>query len=263
MKLGTEKMISRKEAPIGWMIFNNPARHNAISLEMWEAIPVIVEGFEQDPQIRVVVLKGAGASAFVAGADISEFEKQRSGRHVSTYDERTRAAGRRLALCEKPTIAMIRGFCIGGGVAISLCCDIRIASDDSTFAVPAARLGLGYAVDGIKNLLDVVGPAFTKEILFTARHFTSAEALEMGLINRVIEERGLEDYVRDYCRRIAENAPLTIGAVKKILTELVNQPESYDRSMCNDLVTACFASEDYREGRRAFMEKRKPVFKGV
>jgi enoyl-CoA hydratase/carnithine racemase len=210
----------------------------------------------------VVVLRGAGEKAFVAGADISEFEKLRMGSKVSSYDERSAAATERLILCEKPIIAMIHGFCIGGGVAISLCCDIRIASDNSRFGIPAAKLGLGYAVAGIRNLMDIVGPGFTKEILFTARQFNAEEARHMGLIHRVVEEPLLEDYVRDYCRRIGENAPLTIRAVKKTVGALSRRPESFDRSICESLVRACFESEDYREGQRAFMEKRKPRFRG-
>jgi enoyl-CoA hydratase/carnithine racemase len=262
MKLDTEKMIAHKDGAIGWVVFNNPERRNAVSVEMWDAIPVILEAFEQDPEVRVVALKGAGDRAFVAGADISEFETQRTGQNILSYDERAGAASKSLISCEKPTIAMIRGFCIGAGVNISLCCDVRIASDNSRFAIPAARLGLGYRTAGIKNLMDVVGPAFAKEILFTARQFSAAEALDMGLINRVVEEDALEEYARDYCRRIAENAPLTIRAAKEIVGQLSNRPESYDEDRCSELVRTCFESEDYTEGRRAFMEKRKPIFKG-
>ena len=262
MELPTDKIIAEKEHHIGWLIFNNPERRNAISLEMWQAIPVVLNDFESDPNIRVIVLKGAGGKAFVAGADISEFEKQRSTwEDVEHYDKQTQNAWKSLSTVSKPTIAMVRGFCVGGGVAIAISCDLRIASEDSQFAIPAAKLGLGYKYAGLKTLTDLVGPSFAKEVLFTARLFSSSEALTMGLVNRVTYNDELEKYTRDYCQTIARNAPLTVKAVKQIVREVV-KPEGPDQELCARVVKGWFESEDYIEGRRAFMEKRRPVFQG-
>ncbi len=187
ISLPTEKMLARIEGPIGWMTFNNPARRNAVSLEMWEAIPTILDRFENDPAVRVIVLHGAGDAAFVAGADISQFEKTRSSPESNAqYDHALEDASRRLYECSKPTIAMIHGYCIGGGVAIAVCCDLRIAADSAKFGIPAVRLGLGYGHKGVKKLMDLVGPSYTKEIFFTARHFSAAEAQIMGLVNCVL-----------------------------------------------------------------------------
>lgn len=259
----TEKLLAEKDGAIGWMIFNNPERHNAVGVEMWQAIPAAMDAFESDPEIRVIVLRGAGEKAFISGADISQFEKQRnSAEQVQAYEEIAEEAQRRLTYAKKPTIGMIRGWCIGGGVGVALTTDLRIAGEGAKFGVPAARLGLGYRVSGIKKLADVVGPANAREIFFTARHFTAAEAMGMGLVNRVVPDDELESYVRGYCERIADNAPLTIMSVKKILSELSKPHAGIDRGYCDDLVAECFASEDYREGRTAFMEKRKPQFKG-
>jgi enoyl-CoA hydratase len=260
--LATENMLAEIDGPIGWMTFNKPARRNAVSLDMWEAIPVILNRFEQDPAVRVVVLKGAGEQAFVSGADISQFEKARSSQQSNAhYEEVSGTASRRLIACTKPTIAMIRGFCIGGGLAIAVGCDIRIANEGARFGIPAARLGLGYGAAGVKKLMELVGPSFTKEIFFTARHFSAAEASEMGLVNRVLPDDSLEAYTRQYCSTIADNAPMTMHALKRTVGELV-RGEKADLAACENLVKACFDSQDYIEGRRAFMEKRRPVFRG-
>jgi enoyl-CoA hydratase len=259
----SERMIAEKDGAIGWMIFNNPERRNALSLDMWQAMPVILEHFERDPDVRVVVLKGAGDKAFVSGADISQFEKQRSSAEsIAQYDKIAEVANAKLQDYRKPVIAMIHGFCIGGGVGVALHCDLRIAADSARFGVPAARLGLGYRWAGVKKLVDLVGPSFAKEIFFTARHFSAAEALAMGLINRAVPEAELESYVRNYCALIAENAPLTMEAVKGVVSELAKPGAQIDRAHCEALVARCFDSQDYIEGRRAFMEKRRPVFSG-
>jgi enoyl-CoA hydratase/carnithine racemase len=262
--LETDRMIGRIEGPIGWMTFNNPERRNAVSSDMWAAMGTIMQVFEEDPAVRVIVLRGAGDKAFVSGADISQFEKQRSSPEtVAKYDAVSGHAQKLLTDCTKPTIAMIQGYCIGGGLGIAVGCDLRIAAEGSKFGVPAARLGLGYAADGVKKLLDLVGPAFTREIFYTARHFTAEEALAMGLVNRVVPEAELEPYVRGYCETIAANAPLTMRTLNRTVTELLRSSPAFDRELCARLVAECFASQDYIEGRRAFMEKRKPVFRGV
>jgi len=260
----TERMIAEKDGAIGWMMFNNPERRNALSLDMWQAIPVILEDFERDPAIRVIVLRGQGEKAFISGADISQFEQQRSSAEsVAEYDRIAEGAGNALQASRKPTIAMIRGYCIGGGLGVAVQCDMRVAAEGARFAVPAARLGLGYRWGGVKKLVDLVGPAYAKEIFYTARQFTAAEAQQMALVNRVLPDAELEGYVRNYCALIAENAPLTMEAVKGVIAELARPGAEIDRAKCEAMVARCFASQDYVEGRRAFMEKRKPVFTGA
>ncbi len=262
MKTSTERMIARKDGPIGWMQFNNPARHNAVSVDMWKAVPEIMAEFGKDDAIRVVVLSGTGGNAFISGADISEFEQKRSSREaVLEYNRIAGLANAAIIGFSKPTIAMIQGYCIGGGVGVALCCDLRIATEGSTFAVPAAKLGLGYAYEGIKRLVDIVGPSFAKEIFYTARRFDASEARAMGLVNRVVPTADIETYVRDYAASIGNNAPLTIRAVKLCVNEATKDPEARNLAAAQAAVDACFASEDYVEGRKAFLEKRKPVFR--
>lgn len=259
----TDKMIARKEGAIGWMIFNNPARHNAVSLDMWQAVPAILDAFEADPEIRTIVLTGAGEKSFVAGADISQFEQTRSSPDkVQEYEDISTTAFDRIASCNLPTIAMIDGYCIGGGLGIALACDLRIAAEGSTFGIPAAKLGLAYPLSSTKRLVDVVGPSSAKEIFFTARRFTHSEALDMGLINRVIPKVELDAYVRSSCAQIDDNAPLTVQNEKKIIDEIVRTSDDFNAHACMRLIAECFGSDDYAEGRAAFMEKRKPVFKG-
>jgi enoyl-CoA hydratase/carnithine racemase len=259
----TERMIAEIDGPIGWLVFNNPSRRNAVSLDMWQAIPEILVHYERDPAVRVIVLRGAGDKSFVSGADISEFEKNRSSPEaVARYDEIGARAQQRIEGASKPTIAMIQGFCMGGGVGVALSCDLRIASESAQFGIPAARLGISYRLSGVKKLLDLVGPAYAKEIFFTARRFTAAEAHGMGLVNRVLPDAELEGFVRSYCATIAENAPLSLIASKGIIAEMTKLSADVDRARCEALVKVCFDSEDYVEGRRAFMEKRKPQFKG-
>lgn len=263
LDLPTTKMIGRIEGGIGWMTFNNPERRNAVSLEMWAGMSAILERFAADDTVRVVVLNGAGGRAFVSGADISQFEQQRSSpESIAQYDAVAGEAGRRLAAIGKPTIAMINGYCIGGGLGIAIGCDLRFAAADAKFGVPATRLGLGYGASGVKKLMDLVGPAYAKEIFYTARHFTADEALAMRLVNRVFPVDALEQAVRATCATIADNAPLTMRAVKIAVEEMSRPSPEVDHERCDAAVRACFDSADYIEGRRAFMEKRRPVFQG-
>ncbi len=259
----TDKMLARKEGGVGYLTFNNPERHNAMSLEMWEALNGYLADFAADSAVRVVVLTGAGGKAFVSGADISKFESERSSKEaIDRYNVAVDKANTAVYEFPKPTIAMIRGYCIGGGVGLALCCDLRICSDNSKFGVPAAKLGLGYGYSGIKKLVDLVGPSFAKEIFFTARQFTAAEAQVMGLVNRVLPDGEVEGYVKTYAETISGNAPLTVDSVKFIVGQTVKPESQRDLKKCEDLVAQCFASKDYIEGRTAFMEKRKPNFTG-
>jgi enoyl-CoA hydratase len=259
----TSKMIAEKDGAIGRLIFNNPARHNAVSLDMWQAVAQIMDDFNSDDAIRVIVVTGAGGKAFVSGADISEFKEKRASEEAAAAYAKV-SEGARLKLQEtlKPTIAMIRGYCIGGGLATALNCDIRVAAEGSKFGIPAAKLGLGYAYDGIRKLIDIVGPAYAREIFYTARQFSGEEALQMGLINRLVPDGELEDTVKNYCDTIAANAPLTIRSAKIAVREALKDAGERDMELCRRAVAECFASEDYTEGRTAFMEKRRPVFKG-
>src|SRR6266404_5030524 len=259
----TDKMLSRKVGRTGYMIFNNPERHNAVSFDMWEAASRIMGDFAKDDDVRVVVITGAGGKAFVSGADISKFESERANEEAQTrYNEMVAKANDALYEFPKPTIAMVRGYCIGGGLGLAVCCDLRIASENSRFAVPAAKLGLGYAYPGIKRLADLVGPSFAKEIFYTARQFDAAEAVAMGLVNRVRPAAEIEEYVKGYAAMIGANAPLTLAAVKLCVSEYVKEPGERDLAACQAAVDRCFASQDYVEGRTAFMEKRKPAFRG-
>lgn len=261
--MATDKMIAEKNGAVGRVIFNNPARHNAVSLEMWEATNEIMEDFLKDDAIRVIVLTGAGGKAFVSGADISKFEDERANKDaVEKYGAAVARAYNAIHHAVKPTIAMIHGYCIGGGLGLAVCCDLRICADNAQFAIPAAKLGLGYGFNNLRKLVEVVGPSFAKEIFFTARRFSAEEARIMGLVNRVVPQAELESYVQGYADTIAANAPLTVVSVNRIINEIMKDPEDRDLAMCEQVVRACFESQDYIEGRQAFMEKRKPAFVG-
>jgi len=257
------KLIARRENGLGWLIFNNPERRNALSLAMWQGITEIVREFEADPAVRVIVLKGEGEKAFTAGADISRFESERgTPEGVIAYEKATREAYSAVRQAAKPTIARIHGFCMGGGMAMAISCDLRVAAQGAVFGIPAARLGVGYAYEAVKTLVDLVGPSFAKEVLYTARQFTTDEALAMGLINRAVPPEALDGAVADMAGRIAENAPLTIAAVAAAVADLLAEPAQRDRAAVDEMVATCFASADFEEGRTAFLEKRKPNFRG-
>ena len=260
----TDKMLSRKEGGVGIVTFNNPERLNAVSLDMWEATKRILDDFAADDAIRVVVLTGAGGKAFVSGADISRFQSERANLEAArSYSAKSEAAYNSIYEFPKPTIAMIRGYCIGGGLGLATCCDLRIATDNSRFAVPAAKLGIGYGYVGLRRLVDIVGPAFAKEIFYTARQFDAREALAMGLINRAVPSDQLETYVKTITDMICANAPLTIQAVKFTVGEILKDEGKRNIARTVEMVEKCFVSRDYNEGRSAFMEKRKPVFTGT
>lgn len=263
MELKTKKMLAHIEDGIGWVTFNQPEKRNAISLEMWTALGEILEAFHHDPRVRVVVMSGAGGQAFVSGADISEFDQERGNAvQRKRYGEIAATANRWLANIEKPMIAMIEGFCIGGGLATALNADVRFATPNSTFGIPAARLGLGYELSGLKALVELVGPANARDIMISARYFGAEEALKMGLINFIVEPGELKDAVHAYALKVAANAPLTVHAARRAIREVLKPESVQDPARIQALIDACFDSEDYKEGRLAFKEKRPPHFKG-
>jgi len=259
----TGQMLAEKTGPIGWMTFSNPAKRNAMSLEMWSAMAEILEDFEADDAIRVIVMQGAGDRAFVSGADISQFAAQRADAETaSRYAALSDSARQRLNTLQKPLIAMIRGYCLGGGLGIAMSADLRFAAEDARFGIPAANLGAAYSSDSLRRLVNLVGPAAAKDILFSARRLDAAEALRIGLVSRLAPPAALEGVVRDYAMTLAEKAPLSLRASKAIVNELMKPESLQDGAMMRAHVATCFDSADYTEGRRAFMEKRMPVFTG-
>jgi enoyl-CoA hydratase len=259
---GTERVKTWLDGQVLHIRFNNPQKHNALSMDMWEAVPRLLDKAAGDDAVRMVVLSGEGGKAFISGADISQFEDMRAAKEaVKKYEAVAESALQGIYEFEKPTVACIQGYCIGGGVNVAISCDIRIASSNSTFAIPATRLGLGYRYSAMKNLTNLVGPGHAKDIFFTARRLDAAEALRVGLINRVAPPEGLDALLAEYTTSITTGAPLTIKAGKRIIRDVLKRDDA-DMELARKLILDCFESEDYTEGRRAFMEKRKPVFKG-
>jgi len=258
-----KQILSTVDGAVGTLTFNNPQRHNAMSLDMWRQATGVMRELAADPAVRIVVLTGAGGKAFVSGADISKFESERASTDaVATYNAAVEEFSQTLLEYAKPTIAMIRGYCIGGGLGIAVCCDLRICNEASRFGIPAAKLGLGYGMENLRRLMNLVGPQYVNEMLFTARQFDALEAGHMRLVNRVVPDGEIDSHVRSMAETIAGNAPLTIRAVKRIVRELLRDSEERDEAACERLVKECFESQDYQEGRRAFLEKRKPAFSG-
>jgi enoyl-CoA hydratase len=257
------KMLAARRDGVGVVTFNQPEKHNAISVEMWHGLSEILDAFGADESVRVVILTGAGTRAFVSGADISQFEQQRSNADAQrVYDGLTAAGRDKLAHFAKPTIAMVRGYCLGGGLAIAMQADLRIASPDAQFGIPAAKLGIAYGFEGLRRLVSLVGPAHARMMLYTAERIGAEEARQIGLVNRVAPAEMLEPVVFEVAKQIADNAPLSVAASKIAIDQVVRDPHDRDLDALARATTACFDSEDYREGRAAFREKRKAHFKG-
>ena len=261
MKYADGKMLADIDQGVGLITFNQPEKRNAMSVAMWDGLTEILDVFEADDSVRVVVLTGAGPKAFVSGADISQFDQQRSDANAQIEYDRLTSAGRsQLATFQKPVIARIRGFCLGGGLGIALQADIRIAAVDSEFGIPAAKLGIAYGFDMTRKLVELVGPAHAKMMLYTGTRIDANEAARIGRINQVTSDEDLSDVVVEIARTIADNAPMSVGTAKKVVAEVLSPTGS--KANVDPLVAACFDTADYREGRLAFKEKRRPVFTG-
>lgn len=258
-----EKLLASRDGAVATITFNNPARHNAVSLEMWQRMRGLLDEFAADPDLRVLIVTGAGGKAFVSGADISKFESERATQEgVKAYNATSASVYERLYNFPKPTIAKIQGYCIGGGMNLAVCCDMRIAGEGSKFGIPAARLGLGYGFVGVNRLSEIVGVSRAMELFYTARRMRADEAYDIGLLNAVVPADQLDSHVSEMAAGISKNAPMTIATIKAVAREIGKPPQERDLGKLDAMVQACFDSEDYIEGRRAFMEKREPQFKG-
>jgi enoyl-CoA hydratase len=256
------ELVVTARGPVATLVLNRPAKRNAITLEMWKALPDVLRDLASDPDLRVLVVRGAGEVAFASGADISEFERVRSGIAAAQQYSRTAdAADRALAAFPRPTIAMVHGFCVGGGLELALACDLRFASRTARFGITAARLGIIYGFTSTRRLAGIVGPSHARDILFSGRLVGIDEARTMGLVNKVCEPDTLETETYQYADRLALQAPLSQRGAKLMLQHLQGEGEMIDTDLAA-FVERAYESEDYREGVRAFLEKRRPRFLG-
>jgi len=258
------KLITRREGAVGWVVFSNPARFNAMTSDMWKALPEALAALDADPAVRLVVLAGDGDKAFVSGADVSQFDEARATEaEQAAYNRHVEAAYLAPTLAAKPVVAKIRGICMGGGLGLAAACDVRFAADDAVFRMPAARLGLGYSFVGMRRFVHVLGAANAADIFFSARKFDARDALAMGFVSKVFPAADFDREVDAYCRMVAENAPLTLVAAKSAIREVLKDAAARDLAALQRQIDACYASADYVEGRAAFKEKRTPRFRGV
>jgi len=257
------ELIVEKKGSVGYITFSNPTKMNAMTVQMWAGVPKAISAFDADPEVRVIVVAGDGEKAFISGADISQFNELRaSAQAQEDYEEAVSGAMNAPVDCSKPIIAKIRGFCFGGGLGMAAACDIRICTEDATFRMPAARLGLGYGHKGIKRFTDIIGLANATDIFVTARRFDAVDALRMGFVSKVCTASELDATIDLYTKMISENAPLTVAASKYNIRQVCAHPDEQDLEEAVRMVEKCFASEDFKEGRNAFLEKRQAQFKG-
>lgn len=257
MEYADGKLLAQVDGGVGIVTLNNPEKRNAMTLEMSAAFGEVLKNFNEDPTVKVVIMTGAGDKAFGSGADVSEYQNRMAEFRKTAQATRVHLLGLR-----KPLIARIRGACVGGGLLQAIQCDLRIASEDSTFGIPTARLGNSPPVETLRKLIALVGQGNVGMMLYTAGRFTAAEALQMGLVNRVVPPEHLTDTVMEIARSIAKNAPLALAAGKLVLSDSLKDPADRDPAAVEQAMSACFASEDFKEGRAAFKEKRTPNFQG-
>jgi enoyl-CoA hydratase len=256
-------LIVEKRGAVGWIVFNQPAKRNAINGAMWRGIPKAMAQYDADPEVRCVAFRGAGTEAFASGADISEFDEIRAQKSsVAEYDGLLDQVLHSIQDSRKPSVAMIYGFCMGGGLEVALACDLRYCGRSAQFGIPAAKLGLAYNVEGHKRLIETVGHARAREIMFLGRRYNAEEGLAMGLVNQVFHDAELDSAAGGIITQLCENAPLSIANSKTIIEEYVKASGAPDEANMTAAIERCAKSSDYQEGRRAFMEKRKPLFKG-